>query len=153
MLGRLRMSVDECIEAYLKLSKEIFDEARRLGGSAQYAASAMEEKMKDIIRSKTGDEDTKMRDPLKKECCKTFVVAIARDYADGPPFKFRTYSTEEFEADDCTIWQAARATSAAIPFFDPVTFGVPGITYIVSYHLRLFQWATVTHNFRVRMEL
>ena len=159
MLGRLRMSVDECIEAYIKLSKEIFDdkksflEVRRLGGSAQYAASAMEEKMKDIIRSKTGDEDTKMGDPLRKECCKTFVVAIARDYADGPPFKFRTYSTEEFEANDCTIWQAARATSAAIPFFDPVTFGVPGITYIVSYHLRLFQRATVTHNFRVRMEL
>jgi patatin-like phospholipase/acyl hydrolase len=138
MLGRLRMSVDECIDAYIKLSKAIFDERksfpelRRLGGSAQYAASAMEEKMKYIIRLKTGDEDAKMKDPLKEKCCKTFVVAIARDYADAPPFIFRTYSTEEFAADDCTIWQAARATSAAKHFFDPVTFGMPGITYIVS---------------------
>ena len=139
MLGRLRMSVDECIDAYINLSKEVFDERTLFaGGSAQYTASALEEKMKDIIRLKTGYEDAKMKDPLKKKCCKTFVVAIARDCADGPPFKFRTYSTEELEADDCTIWQAARATSAATTFFDPVTFGKPGITYIVSYRFKLF---------------
>ena len=159
MLGRLRMPVDECINALTDLSKEVFDERKsfpelgRLGGSAQYAASTMEEKMKDIIRLKTGDEDAKMKDPLMKKCCKTFVVAIARDCADGPPFKFRTYSTEEFAADNCTIWQAAIATSAATTFFDPVTFGVPEITYTVSYHFGLFHRATVTHQLRVRMEL
>jgi patatin-like phospholipase/acyl hydrolase len=144
MLGRLRMTIDECIDGYLKLSKEIFDQRTsfttfgRLGGNAQYAASKMEETMKDMIRTQTGDEDAKMKDPLKRECCKTFVVAIARDSADGPPFKLRTYSTREFPADSCTIWQAARATSAATRFFDPVTFGVPGITYIVSHRFTFF---------------
>src|ERR1700722_11390015 len=54
MLGRLRMSVDECIDAYINLSKEVFDERTSFaGGSAQYTASALEEKMKDIIKLKT----------------------------------------------------------------------------------------------------
>jgi predicted acylesterase/phospholipase RssA len=30
---------------------------------------------------------------------------------------------------NCSIWQAARATSAAPLFFDPITFGVPPKTY------------------------
>ena len=144
MLGRLRMSIDECIHTYIKLSKEIFDERKalagliKLGGGAQYDASTMEEKIKDMIQLKTKDKETKMKDPLKKKCCKTFVVAIARDYADAPPFKLRTYSTEESTANNCAIWQAARATSAATTLFDPVSFGVPAITYVVSYRYELF---------------
>ena len=140
MLGRLRMTVDECIDTYVKLSQDIFGRRnsfallRRLGGGAQYSASVMDQKVKDIVKSKTGDADEKMRDPLKGKCCKTFVVAIARDYADAPPVKLRTYSTSESLADSCTIWQAARATSAASTFFDPITFGTPKITYIVSYN-------------------
>jgi patatin-like phospholipase/acyl hydrolase len=139
MLGRLRMSVDECIDTYIKLSRDIFAHEKsfkgvqRLAGGAVYSSSKMEAKIKAIIESKTGDANAKMKDPLKKECCKTFVVATARDYADAPPFKLRTYSTEEYPADNCTIWQAARATSAATTFFDPVTFGVPRVTYIVGH--------------------
>ena len=133
------MTVDECIDAYIKLSVEIFGKRtsfatfKWLGGGAQYSARLLEEKVKNIVKSKTGDADTKMKDPLKDKCCRTFVAAIARDYADAPPIKFRTYSTTESLADTCTIWQAARATSAATTFFDPMTFGTPNVTYIVSF--------------------
>jgi patatin-like phospholipase/acyl hydrolase len=139
MLGRLRMTVDDCIDAYVDLSREIFGKRnsfallRRLGGWAQYSAHLLEEKMKNIIKSKLGDADAKMKDPLRNRCCRTFVAAIAQDCADAPPIKFRTYSTNEFLADNCTIWQAARATSAATTFFDPAKFGTPNITYIVNY--------------------
>ena len=41
------------------------------------------------------------------------------------PELFRTYSSqyEEPIVEDCTIWQAARATTAAPTFFKPVTIG------------------------------
>jgi predicted acylesterase/phospholipase RssA len=43
------------------------------------------------------------------------------------PVLFRTYTTDEavdtLASSGCTIWQAARATSAAATFFDPVEIG------------------------------
>jgi predicted acylesterase/phospholipase RssA len=43
------------------------------------------------------------------------------------PTLFRTYVTEATKkaaiAQDCSIWEAARATSAAATFFDPMTIG------------------------------
>ena len=41
------------------------------------------------------------------------------------PELFRTYSSQDEEpiVEDCTIWQAARATTAAPTFFKPITIG------------------------------
>jgi hypothetical protein len=105
----------------------------------------MEEKFEEIVKSKTEDENAVMKDPLGNECCKTFVVATAQNYADAPPVKFRTYRTNASWADNCTIWQAARAASAASAFFDPVTFGTPKATYIVSYSFDLIIGKSRSH--------
>lgn len=43
--------------------------------------------------------------------------------------RLRTYRSWE-PGTDCTIWQAARATSAAPLFFDPIIFGTPPKTYV-----------------------
>jgi hypothetical protein len=76
--------------------------------------------MKAVIKSCQLNEDEPLEN-VTQTGCKTFIVAtIIR--AAGSPVLMRTYnnlpSTEAFEA---TIWQAARATSAAPTFFKPIT--------------------------------
>ena len=41
----------------------------------------------------------------------------------GAPHLFRTYQVPEGQTFDCTIWEAARATSAAPTFFERITIG------------------------------
>jgi predicted acylesterase/phospholipase RssA len=41
------------------------------------------------------------------------------------PRLFRTYSVDKNESFDCTIWEAARATSAAPTFFKQIMIGIP----------------------------
>ena len=45
-------------------------------------------------------------------------------------FRLRTYPSSWDPTDDCTIWQACRATSAAPTFFPPVKFGKPEVEYV-----------------------
>jgi predicted acylesterase/phospholipase RssA len=44
----------------------------------------------------------------------------------GKPVLFRTYTAPKNNAPDCTIWEAARATSAAPTFFKRIDIGRPG---------------------------
>ena len=41
----------------------------------------------------------------------------------------RTYRSDTHFPADCTIWEAARATSAAPTFFDAIEFGIPLVRY------------------------
>jgi predicted acylesterase/phospholipase RssA len=54
-----------------------------------------------------------------------FVCAFTK--ALNTPVLLRTYNTDgavdALSSSDCTIWQAARATSAAASFFDPIKIG------------------------------
>lgn len=67
----------------------------------------------------------------QSEYVPTFVVATKVLHADGPPTLFRSYQCTGRNADPCTIWEAARATSAAPLFFKPITIKTPapGGTY------------------------
>jgi Patatin-like phospholipase len=53
--------------------------------------------------------------------CKTFVVAIRTRGAGASAIRMRTYNTDDHDAFSARIWEAARATSAAPTFFDPIT--------------------------------
>lgn len=56
------------------------------------------------------------------------VLSIPKDNIAWPTL-FTTYDTlDEFHG--CTIWQVARATSAATSFFEPIKLGSYGIAYI-----------------------
>lgn len=45
-------------------------------------------------------------------------------------FRFRNYHSSWDTTDDCAIWQACRATSAAPTFFPPMEIGTPPIAYV-----------------------
>jgi hypothetical protein len=79
MLGRLRMSVDECEEAYLRLSRNIF-KSRRTGpnifgrasdflqANGKFSTEELEATIKEIVRSKSNTEDTLLREDSVPPC-------------------------------------------------------------------------------------
>lgn len=67
MLGRLEMTVDECIEAYKTMSPQLFTKLHHrlnLRGKVQgrFDHTAIESAVKDILRNKGLDEDELLRD-------------------------------------------------------------------------------------------
>ena len=80
MLGRLRMSIDETVEAYNSLASKIFSAGLlnkiKSGADtgARYSAEVLEQAIKDIIKKYSGSEDTPMRDPV--DGCKVYVVTL-----------------------------------------------------------------------------
>jgi predicted acylesterase/phospholipase RssA len=145
MLGRLRMvrfrikatnnkSIEECITTYIELANKVFNIDNVIAGTiptgddcCRFDASILETVIKNLVKEKLGDENATMADPAQAEgpFCPTYVVAMSASSADGPPTLFRSYRCVGFHANKCTIWQAARATSAAPAFFRRMFVDVP----------------------------
>ena len=64
----------------------------------------------------------------KANSCGSFVCVTNKD--TGKPFRLRNHRSSRDPGTGCTIWQAARATSAAPLFFPPIRFGVPPANYV-----------------------
>ncbi|KAJ7841461.1 hypothetical protein B0H13DRAFT_1910291 [Mycena leptocephala] len=127
MLGRLRMSVKDAVEAYGELSKEVFSDVKSQGSNGRFKASKLEKAIKGIVGTHSAAQDPEegMKD-TRENPCKTFVCAMNAANMSLPVL-FRTYNTTNNPAIDCTIWQAGRATSAAPTFFKQIRIGPPGI--------------------------
>lgn len=69
MLGRLDMSVDECIKAYTELSATVFHKKHRIpvdikgNLKERYDSKVLEQAIKQIIRDRNLDENTLLKDP------------------------------------------------------------------------------------------
>ncbi|KAL9072045.1 MAG: hypothetical protein Q9161_003819 [Pseudevernia consocians] len=133
MLGRLQMDIQPCIDAYSELSRRIFcnrglpvDWRGKVTG--RYKASELEDAVRTIIKNSGSSEDAPLNDG-KDRGCRVFVCAVRKE--NKAVARIRAYQSGTAVVEDrATIWQAARATSVASGFFDPISIGHHGQEYV-----------------------
>ncbi|KAJ5142357.1 hypothetical protein N7526_003352 [Penicillium atrosanguineum] len=127
MLGRMKMTVDECIKAYSALAPSIFTHIRHRiklsNGETQgrFDHDAMESGIKELLSQNAIDSESLLKASVVEDC-KTFVCATSR--ATAQTVVLSSYYNERRGSDllnSTKIWEAARATSAATTFFEPIT--------------------------------
>ncbi|KAJ9130190.1 Acyl transferase/acyl hydrolase/lysophospholipase [Pleurostoma richardsiae] len=149
MLGRLGMTVDACIRAYRKVAQQAFTPKKAkiipASPSGAFSAKALEAAIRQTVREFCVETACAARraqgfstaetcphgemEFRETSCTKTAVLAITKDNVDARPILFTTYDTSA-ALHGCTIWQVARATSAATTFFKPTRVGRDDIEFI-----------------------
>ena len=130
-------SVDECINVYLSSCEEVFRVDHVLAGNiptgncgCRFDFSVLERVTKRTVAQRLGDENALVKDDPSSDAplCRTFVVANSARNA-GQRKLFRSYG---WDAAECPIWQAARATTSTSSLFKPsfVESPKPGTYYI-----------------------
>ncbi|KAI9709423.1 MAG: hypothetical protein M1812_007700 [Candelaria pacifica] len=137
MLGRLEMSIAECIAIYKSISGEVFAANWRHGamkyfnagvGRAWYKAEDLEGAVKRLLVDRGLDENI----PLRHDdaACKVFVCATRTQ--NSQPELLRSYQNRDPSQRNynCRLWEAVRATSAAPMFFDKITLQDGGADFV-----------------------
>lgn len=81
MLGRLRMSVEECIDSYTQLASRVFQRRHvspvTIGGKmkARYSAEELQHAIEDVVKANNLDKDALLKD-TSPNACKVFVLDL-----------------------------------------------------------------------------
>ncbi|KAM0229700.1 hypothetical protein ACHAPO_009770 [Fusarium lateritium] len=133
MLGRMRMSIDDCITEYQRLGSIVFGKQRH--GEYMFDEKILVRETKAVVMKYLGNEDAPLLDPLEDDACKTVLYTLPfKNTVQQTATALRTYINEDKDPNPktWTIWEAVRATSAATTVFEPFVHGPPGkeIRYI-----------------------
>jgi len=120
----------------MRFAEEVFKVDSVAGGiipvgddQCRFDATVFERIVKQIVKEgSNGDEMAVLAEVSQNQNpkpCPTFVVSKSAIQVDGPPVLFRSYECQGFNPAMCTIWQAARATTAAPSFFRPIFIETP----------------------------
>jgi hypothetical protein len=143
MLGRFRMTATQCLGEYTTLAKTVFGEPKIRFGipskSGMFSATNLKEAVQDLAIKRGEQKDARMileeESPACRRYCNPHHPHVLDCFADGITFSFvtalpsanfespvllRTYKSRSEMPIECTIWEAARATTAASTFFKPV---------------------------------
>ncbi|KAG5790214.1 hypothetical protein H9Q69_010714 [Fusarium xylarioides] len=130
MLGRLRLSIDECLLQYEKTGKAVFDKPisqNKLGkmfkkatSSALYDIGTLQEEIRILLASCNMEPDSHFVEESGGNPCRV-MVCVTRGINTRPDV-LRNYLSSHPTQENykCSIWEAASATAAAPTFFDPV---------------------------------
>ncbi|KAI9740410.1 MAG: hypothetical protein M1834_004990 [Cirrosporium novae-zelandiae] len=142
MLGRLRMSVDQCLIQFRELGGEVFGTPRIVHGQfitgrAKYSQKKLEKCVETVAKNYLPESDRELNSPIRmqapRDLCKSVLVACRQKDGQYKPYLFRTYVQPRRhkhhnnsilvlnpgEGYDVRISEAAAATAAAPFYFTP----------------------------------
>lgn len=128
MLGRLRMSVDDSIEAYLSLSSRVFKKkAHRITWKGKirgrFDSEELARAVKEVISKQNLPEDTLLKEDARASC-KVFVCATSKETSNTVCLaSYRSPNGNTDLLGSVRIWESCVATAAASSFFDPIKIG------------------------------
>ncbi|KAI9827311.1 MAG: hypothetical protein M1826_006415 [Phylliscum demangeonii] len=121
--GRLRMDTTQALNAYNTIAGSVFSEENKKWTTQDglFHATTLQNRVEDLVAlRKCGDYMLDETD--HSSLGKAFVVAMPAHNMTHPRL-FRTYRAREPSSVNCKIWEAARATTAAVTFFERIAIG------------------------------
>lgn len=159
MLGRLRMSISQCRAAYEELASEAFQPVNyshhplkkvkdKLQANPQFDVGALESAIRKVIAAHTdpaSPAENVLLNDIPDSTCKVFVTTTNATVTETELFRtYRNRKRAESWYNECSIFEACRATSAASTFFPPMF--IQGDSYMMEVYSQITQSTTFTRK-------
>ncbi|CAE6348633.1 unnamed protein product [Rhizoctonia solani] len=126
MFGKLGMTVDEAIDAYVRLMTDVFSDKKwfTVGGSGVFRSTKLRDGVIDMVQSRIGKSERMIGPQNGSNGCKVMVFAMSHHNLNASiPTIFRSYEAHENPAPECTVSEAICASMAYPDLFKRVEIG------------------------------